>query len=113
MSLGHRSPGASVSPVTPSAQRVVGVVVLLVTGDAQPPGGGVSSTARARRTGSSRCSCWRWPRSVPRLAVALPGPGPRGRADRTPGDDGSWWGLLAALVGVLVFWFLLNGFSGA
>ena len=26
---------------------------------------------------------------------------------------GAGWGLLAAAIGVLVFWFLLNGFTGA
>lgn len=47
------------------------------------------------------------------VTVALPAlaraGAPRGRRALT----GTWWGLLAALVGVLVSWLLLNGVRGA
>jgi len=47
------------------------------------------------------------------VTVALPalarGGAPAGRRALT----GAGWGLLAAVVGVLVFWLLLNGFNGA
>lgn len=43
---------------------------------------------------------------LPALAPAGAGPGRRALV-------GAGWGLLAALVGVLVFWFLLNGLRGA
>lgn len=40
---------------------------------------------------------------------ALTGQGSTGRRALV----GAVWGVLAALVGLLVFWFLLNGFGGA
>ena len=47
------------------------------------------------------------------VTIALPG---LAREDATTGRramTGAWWGLLAAAVGVVVFWLLLSGFGGA
>ena len=47
------------------------------------------------------------------VTVALPA---LARADGSTGRralTGAWWGLLAAFVGVLVYWFLINGIGGA
>ncbi|MGN0065391.1 MAG: hypothetical protein ACI379_14230 [Nocardioides sp.] len=47
------------------------------------------------------------------LALTLPA---LAREDASPvrrAVTGVWWGLLGALVGVLVFWFLLSGVGGA
>lgn len=47
------------------------------------------------------------------LTVALPAMARAGAPARTRALTGVAWGLLAAFVGVLVFWLLLNGFRGA
>ena len=48
------------------------------------------------------------------LAVALPALAREGASTGRRVRTGIWWGLLAAsLAGVLLAWFLLNGFSGA
>ncbi len=46
-------------------------------------------------------------------ALALPELAPEGAGPGRRALVGAGWGLLAALVGVLVFWFLLNGLRGA
>jgi hypothetical protein len=45
--------------------------------------------------------------------VALPALARAGAPPPRRALTGIWWGLLAALAGVVVFWLLLNGFSGA
>ena len=47
------------------------------------------------------------------VTVALPGLAREGAPPGRRAMTGAWWGLLAAFVGVIVFWLLLNGFSGA
>lgn len=47
------------------------------------------------------------------VTIALPAMARAGAPTRTRALIGLGWGLLAALVGVLVFWLLLNGFRGA
>ena len=47
------------------------------------------------------------------LAVALPALAREGASTGRRAMTGMWWGLLAALVGVLVAWFALSGISGA
>ena len=47
------------------------------------------------------------------VTVGLPGLAREGASTGRRALTGVWWGLLAAFVGVVVFWFLLNGFSGA
>ncbi|MGJ9371921.1 hypothetical protein [Nesterenkonia sp. CF4.4] len=44
---------------------------------------------------------------------ALPALAPTGASTTLRALIGAGWGLLAGMVGVLVFWFLLSGFGGA
>jgi len=47
------------------------------------------------------------------ITVALPALARAGAPTRRRALTGAWWGLLAAFVGVLIFWLLLNGLGGA
>jgi hypothetical protein len=47
------------------------------------------------------------------LAIALPALAREGAGTGRRARTGIWWGLLAALVGVLIAWFALNGLRGA
>ena len=47
------------------------------------------------------------------ITVALPGLAREGASTGRRAMTGAWWGLLAAFVGVVVFWLLLNGSGGA
>jgi len=99
--------------MTRAAQRVVGIVVLLVLGI-------VSLPAAASVLDGEGTENWIVPVQLVAMAaigaavtIALPG---LAREDATTGRramTGAWWGLLAAAVGVVVFWLLLSGFSGA
>ena len=96
-----------------SAQRVAGVVVLLVLGMLALP----LSASLVDGEGSEN-----WIIVLDLVAMAavgaavtigLPGLAREGASTGRRAMTGAWWGLLAAFVGVLVFWFLLNGISGA
>jgi hypothetical protein len=99
--------------MSPAAQRLVGIVVLLVLGMLSLP-------AAAYVLDGPGTEGWIVPAQLVVMAaagaavtVALPA---MARADATTGRramTGAWWGLLAALVGVVVFWFALNGIRGA
>ena len=99
--------------MNPAAQRTIGIVVLL--------GAGMLSLPMAASFLDGR-STENWIVPAQLLAMALVGAGvtvalpalardgaPTSRRART----GVWWGLLAAIVGVAVFWFLINGLGGA
>ena len=99
--------------MTPMAQRVVGAVVLLVLGMLALP----LSASLVDGEGSEN-----WIIVLDLVAMAavgaavtigLPGLAREGASTGRRAMTGAWWGLLAAFVGVLVFWFLLNGVSGA
>lgn len=97
----------------PVAQRIVGAVVLLVTGMLSLP----LSAAVFDGEGTEN---WIVPVQLlamagigAGLAVALPALAREGAPTGRRAMTGAWWGLLAALVGVLVFWFAINGISGA
>jgi hypothetical protein len=99
--------------VSRSAQRVVGIVVLLVLGVLSLP----ASAYVLDELGTEN-----WIVPVQLLAMAavgaavtigLPGMAREGATTGRRALTGAWWGLLAAFVGVIVFWFLLNGFQGA
>lgn len=47
------------------------------------------------------------------ITLAVPALARDGASTTARALTGVGWGLLAALVGLLVFWFLLNGFGGA
>lgn len=96
-----------------SAQRVVGILVLLVLGVLSLP-------AVAYVLDDSGTENWIVPVQLLAMAavgaavtVALPGLAGEGAPTERRAMTGAWWGLLAAFVGVVVFWLLLNGFGGA
>jgi hypothetical protein len=99
--------------MSPTSQRVAGGLLLLVAGLLSLPlaaslldGGGTEN----------------WIAPVQLLVMAVIGAGTAcvlpalARAGASTGRralTGAWWGLLAALVGVIVFWLLISGFRGA
>ena len=112
MSLGHRSPPLACRP-DQTAQRVVGIVVLLVLGMLSLP-------AAASVLDGQGTENWIVPVQLVAMAaigaavtIALPGLAREGATTGRRAMTGAWWGLLAAAVGVVVFWLLLSGFGGA
>ena len=100
--------------MTRAAQRVVGIVVLLVLGMLSLPaaafvldGQGTENWIIAGRSSS------RWRPIGAAVTIALPGLAREGATTGRRAMTGAWWGLLAAAVGVVVFWLLLSGFGGA
>lgn len=99
--------------MTRSAQRVVGIVVLLVLGMLSLP-------VSAYFLDDQGTENWIIPVQLVAMAafgaavtVGLPGLAREGASTGRRARTGIWWGLLAAFVGVVVFWFLLNGIRGA
>jgi len=99
--------------MTRPVQRVVGIVVLLVLGVLSLP-------AAAYVLDAPGTENWIVPVQLVVMAavgaavtVALPGLAREGAPTGRRAMTGAWWGLLAAFVGVLVFWLLLNGLGGA
>lgn len=99
--------------MSPTLQRVVGVLALVVAGILSLP-------VAAFLLDDQGMENWIFPAQLVVMAVigagvtvALPSlaraGAPAGRRVLT----GVCWGLLAALVGVLVFWLLISGRSGA
>lgn len=96
-----------------SAQRAIGVVVLLVLGVFSLP-------AAAALLDGQGTENWVVPVQLAVmaalgavLALGLPALARDGATTGRRALTGAWWGLLAAFVGVVVFWLLLNGFQGA
>lgn len=99
--------------MSPWLQRVVGVVVLLAAGMASLP-------VAAYFLDGPGTENWILPAQLLAMAaigaavtVALPA---LARARATTGRraaSGMGWGLLAACAGIALFWFLLNGTTGA
>jgi hypothetical protein len=96
-----------------TVQRVVGVLVLLVAGmlslplaaallDDQGAENWIVPAQLLVMTGIGAC-----------VTAALPALARRGAPTGRRALTGAGWGLLAAFVGVLVFWLLLSGFNGA
>ena len=99
--------------MTRPVQRVVGIVVLLVLGVLSLP-------AAAYVLDEQGTENWIVPVQLVVMAavgaavtLALPGLAREGATTGRRALTGAWWGLLAAFVGVLVFWLLLNGLGGA
>jgi uncharacterized membrane-anchored protein len=99
--------------VSRSAQRVVGIVVLLVLGVLSLP-------ATAFVLDDQGTENWIVPVQLVVMAavgaavtVALPGLAREGATTGRRAMTGAWWGLLAAAVGVVVFWLLISGIGGA
>jgi hypothetical protein len=99
--------------VSRSAQRVVGIVVLLVLGVLSLP-------AAAYVLDEQGTESWIVPAQLVAMAavgaavtVTLPGLAREGATIGRRAMTGAWWGLLAAAVGVVVFWLLISGIGGA
>lgn len=99
--------------MTRAAQRVVGIVVLLVLGLLSLP-------AAAYVLDDHGTENWIVPAQLVVMAavgaavtVALPGLAREGATTGRRAMTGAWWGLLAAAVGVVVAWLLISGFGGA
>ena len=99
--------------MTRAAQRVVGIVVLLVLGVLSLP-------AAAYVLDEQGTEDWIVPVQLVVMAavgaavtVALPGLAREGATTGRRAMTGAWWGLLAAAVGVVVFWLLISGIGGA
>ena len=99
--------------MTPAAQRVVGIVVLLVLG-------GLVWPLTALFLDDEGSENWIVPIGLlaamaigAAVTVALPALARAGAPAARRAVTGAWWGLLASFAGIAVFWFLLNGFSGA
>lgn len=97
----------------PTLQRVVAVMLLLTAGILSLP-------LTAAVVDGPGMENWILPVQLVVMAaigaavtIALPAMARAGAPTRTRALTGLGWGLLAALVGVLVFWLLLNGFRGA
>lgn len=110
------APGATLvreATVSVTVQRLVGAGVLLVTGILSLP-------VTAYFLDGPATENWILPVQLTLMATAgaacahlLPALAPRGATAARRTLVGIGWGVLAALVGVLVFWFLLNGLRGA
>jgi len=96
-----------------TSQRVVAVVVLLASGILSLP-------LAAAALDGGRTENWIIPVQLlvvaaigAALTVALPAMARVGAPAGIRALTGLGWGLLAGLAGILLFWFLLNGFHGA
>ncbi len=96
-----------------SAQRLLGIVVLLVLGMLSLP-------ATAYVLDGPGTENWIVPAQLVGMAavgaavtVALPGLAREGATTGRRAMTGAWWGLLAAFAGVVVFWIAINGYGGA
>lgn len=105
--------GTTVVAVTPLLQRTIGGFVLLVTGMLSLP-------VSASLLDGQGTENWIVPVQLVAMAttgavvtIALPALAREGASTARRARTGVWWGLLAAFVGVLVSWFLLNGLGGA
>jgi hypothetical protein len=94
-------------------QRVIGVVLLF-------GGGAMSLPVTASLLDSPGTENWIIPVQAGVMAaagaacgLALPALAPTGASTAGRALVGAGWGLLAGMVGVLIFWFLLNGLRGA
>lgn len=99
--------------MTRSAQRVVGIVVLVVLGVLTLP-------VVASLVDSDGSENWIIALAIGAMAaigaavaIALPGIAREGASTGRRALTGVWWGLLGLTVGLAVFWFLLNGLGGA
>jgi hypothetical protein len=99
--------------VTPAAQRVVGIVALLVTGMLSLPVAAFLLDGRTTENWIIPVQLLAMAVTGAALTVGLPALAREGESTGRRVRTGIWWGLLAALVGVLVSWFLISGFGGA
>ena len=96
-----------------SAQRLVGIVVLLVLGVLALPLSAAAIDGEGAENWIIVVDLVAMAAIGAAVTIALPGLAREGATTGRRAMTGAWWGLLAAFVGVVVFWLLLNGFSGA
>ena len=102
--------------MTRAAQRVVGIIVLLVLGMLTLPV--VAFFADTGESGGAEnliipVALLAMAVIGAAVAIALPGLAREGAGTGRRALTGVWWGLLGLFVGLVVFWFLLNGIRGA
>ena len=100
-------------PVTPTVQRVVGLVVLLVTGLLSLPASAFLFDGRGTENWIVPVQLVAMGATGAVVTIALPAMARPGASTVRRARTGIWWGLLAALGGVLIFWFALSGINGA
>lgn len=96
-----------------SAQRLVGIVVLVVLGVLALPLSAAAIDGEGAEDWIIVVDLGAMAAIGAAVTIALPGLAREGATTGRRAMTGAWWGLLAAFVGVVVFWLLLNGFSGA
>lgn len=99
--------------MSPTLQRAVGVLALLIAGMLSLPLAAYFLDDRGTEN-------WIVPAQLLVMAaigagatVALPALARADAPSQRRALTGVWWGLLAAFFGVLVFWLMLSGFRGA
>ncbi len=99
--------------MTPLVQRVTGVAVLLATGVLSVPVAALLFDGQGTENWIIPVQLVAMAATGAAVTIALPALAREGATTARRARTGLWWGLLAAVVGVLVFWLLLNGFRGA
>jgi hypothetical protein len=99
--------------MTRATQRVLGIVVLVVLGVLALPVSAFVIDAEGAENWIIVVDLVAMAAVGAVVVVALPGLARDGATTARRAMTGAWWGLLAAFVGVVVFWLLLSGFSGA
>src|SRR6188472_1904695 len=98
--------------MTRAAQRVVGIVVLLVLGVLSLPAVAFVIDGEGAENWIIVVDLVAMAAVGAAVTIALPGLAREGATTGRRAMTGAWWGLLAAAVGVVVFWLLLSGFGG-
>ena len=99
--------------MTRAAQRVVGIVVLLVLGVLSLPAVAFVIDGEGAENWIIVVDLLAMAAVGAAVTIALPGLAREGATTGRRAMTGAWWGLLAAAVGVVVFWLLLSGVGGA
>ena len=99
--------------MSPVAQRFIGVVVLLATGMLSLPVSALFFDGEDTENWVIVIALVVMAAIGAAVTVALPAMAREGAPTGRRAMTGAWWGLLAALAGVLLFWLALNGIGGA
>jgi len=99
--------------MTRAAQRVVGIVVLLVLGVLSLPAVAFVIDGEGAENWIIVVDILAMAAVGAAVTIALPGLAREGATTGRRAMTGAWWGLLAAAAGVVVFWLLLSGLGGA